>query len=204
MEVRATPAYGKLKGTLLAEHEMRTEVQLPEVVESLQRLGVNVELQSADSVEELGPATLVRGVHMEGLVHISKDAIDKFEQKRVGPNGKFGKGTYFAAGALAGETYELLNQPGNVIHGVGFEGPVLFVDRDQVSELAATLREQAGVLAPAFKTSIANADITGLLEKARAPVDAVVVYMDQERTAAEVAVLPAATAQVEVLERTTI
>lgn len=191
----------RLKGMLLAAQERPTE-QIPAVVESLQRLGVNVELKGVDTVEELGPATLVPGVRMKGLVHISKGHIDTFEQERVGPNGKFGKGTYFAAGALTGETYDLLNQPGNVLHGVGFEGSVLFVDRDQVSGLAAKLREQVGVPEPAYKTSIANADITGLLEQSGVPVDAVMIYMDQERTAAEVAVLPAATAQIDVLERT--
>lgn len=191
---------GRLKGTLL-NHEARTESQLPEAIESLQALGVTVELENANSTEELGPATVIPSVRMEGLVHISTSPIDAFEQERVGPNGKFGKGTYFAAGALGGETYDLLNRPGNVVHGVGIEGSVLFVDRDDVSKLAEILRECAGVPKPAFKTSIANADVTGLLEKANVQVDAVVVFMDHKRAAAEVAVLPRATEQIEILER---
>lgn len=166
---------------------------------STQLKGTLVREQGEDStVTALGPAEVATDIVLDGLVHISRGSIDQFHRDKVGPNGKFGLGTYFAAGELTGETYDLLATHGSTVHAAKSKGTAMIVDRDKVKELEGFLKEQAGLPQSGLKTRIPNADITGLAPEG---VDMLVVFMDRERSAAEIVVFPHAVGEIEVTDR---
>ncbi len=129
-----------------------------------------------------------------GPWHYSPDVIDRFtDEKASGVKGKFGAGTYLGVGELSGETVDILKASGSVKHDVALRGNLLVVDRSDVRDIDAKLKRRHGLPEPRFKTTINNADLTGLVEDMKIEgnsVDAIMVYMDTERTAAEIVVLP--------------
>lgn len=187
----------QLKGTLVRQHEAMHPSQ-SEGLAALATLGVSVEQGEDSTVTALGPAEVATDIVLDGLVHISRGSIDQFHRDKVGPNGKFGLGTYFAAGELTGETYDLLATHGSTVHAAKSKGTAMIVDRDKVKELEGFLKEQAGLPQSGLKTRIPNADITGLAPEG---VDMLVVFMDRERSAAEIVIFPHAVGEIEVTDR---
>lgn len=192
----------RIGSTTPRSHETVTAEPRSAGVDSLRSLGLDVQVnQNQGTIERLKHAEIVRGVDIHGLVHISRGRIEQFEEGK-GVSGKFGEGTYFAAGNLTGETYDLLSTPGNVAHAASAEGlSVLFVNRSEIRELDSDLKERAGIPTTKLKTTIRNANITDLSSQAGLEIDSVVIFMDDERTAAEVIVLPHATSQITVTDR---
>lgn len=194
MRKESTP---QLKGTLIGPHEAM-QPSPSEGIAALAQLGVAVEQGSESKVASLGPAEVVTDVSLDGLIHISHSPIDRFHQDKIGPSGKFGRGTYFAAGKLTGETYDLLATSGNTIHAASAKGSVMIVDRDKVKELEGFLKDQAGIPPSGLKTRIPNADIAGLAPEG---IDMLVVFMDPERSAAETVIFPHLAGDIEIKER---
>lgn len=172
-------------------------------VETLRRLGLDVHVDpEVAHTEQIGSAEITRGLDIHGLVHISETSKNQFEEAKTGRLGKFGDGTYFAAGNLTGETYNLLKVPGNVLHSATVDDvSVLFVDRSQVRLLDDELKMRAGIPESKLKTTIQNANLTDHSRQAGLEVDAVVIFMDEERTAAEIVVLPHATSRISITDR---
>lgn len=189
--------------TLPRSHDIDSSPAMSERLTDLGELGLGVELGPDSTVEYFGPAEVISDVSLAGLVHISKTPIEKFTQEGVGPNGKFGKGTHFAAGALEGETYSSLVTPGMVLHEAAFTGSVLLVDRKDVSNLYTEMRSRAGLPPSRYKQSTGNADILGLLDQqgTEQPIDAIAVFMDEERTSAEFVVAPRSTENITLTDR---
>lgn len=196
------PRPTRLRGTLLDRRKPEAPTSVG--AECLRNLGVEVQLGDDSRVESIGPAEVVRSVRLGGLVHISRSPIEKFTADKVGPNGKFGAGTYFAAGALEGETFSGLSTPGVTLHAAELSGTVAFVDRANIREFDEFLKDQAGLPKSGLRTSVANAPVATTLEQAGSEVDALVVFMDPERTAAEVVVLPHALEHTQITESRTL
>jgi hypothetical protein len=146
-----------------------------------------------------GAATLISGVRIaSGLWHLTPDVITKFKrEKAAASRGKFGVGTYFGLGDLGGETVDLLRTTARFTHKVGFEGAVLAVDRDQVKGVVAGLRTLRGEAPTRLSWNSQTGPLTDLADGVTfgdgVLVKAVLVYMDPERTSAELVVLPSAT-----------
>jgi len=149
-----------------------------------------------------GNAALIVGANVSGAWHYSSGKIDTFDpQKAAELTGKFGHGTYLGVGELTGETVDGLKETGAIKHDVSFAGNILVLDRDQVSAVAGQLRELNGLPPSRFKSSIRNAPLTDhvrSLDFEGQPVNAVMVYMDDEQTSAEIAVLPSAVENIHV------
>ncbi len=189
--------------TLPRSHDIDSSPAMSERLTDLGELGLGVELGPDSTVEYFGPAEVISDVSLAGLVHISKTPIEKFTQEGVGPNGKFGKGTHFAAGALEGETYSGLLASGMVLHEAAFTGSMMILDRKDVGTVYEEMRRKAGMPPSRLKQSTGNADILGLLDQqgAEQPIDAIVVFMDEERTSAEFVVAPRSTDRIAITDR---
>lgn len=188
------PSY-HMAGKLAIEHDQLS------ADDTLEGLGLNGSL--GETVELFdGKARLQAGAVLQGLWHYSEGRIERFSEDSVTDHGgKFGKGTYFGAGELVGETVDDLKSKGAIRHEVNFAGNVLALARDDVVEVAARLREANGEAPTKLKSSIPNADLTALLGgmdfDGRKP-DAVLVTMSEGR-AAELVVLPHALGNISIV-----
>jgi hypothetical protein len=149
-----------------------------------------------------GRATLLSGAELEGIWHYSASPLEHFtEDEAAKRKGKFGKGTYFGAGELSGETVDLLRSGDTIKHDTKFTGNILAVPRDNVLGIASQLETANGLPQSRLKSSIQNAPLTDLLETidiAGQKVDAVLITM-REGSAAELAVLPRSIANISIV-----
>ena len=157
-----------------------------------------------------GKATVLGGVEIAGMSHISVSEIDRFETDKIGSSGgKFGVGTYFALGNLKGETADDLvgrYESGDAVkHEAKAAGNFLVVDRKNVLALNDDIRKVLGEPEPGFKSSIRNApQLTTKLQAFQVnvqPIDGVIILMSDEDPSAEVIIMPGSTPKIEVERR---
>jgi hypothetical protein len=190
----------RLRGTLVAKLALQAEQQSPSAyVDSLRRLeGVRAHLSLQSEVWSLDSgAQLVTALHLEGVRHLSVAEIQAFSHDKArSSSGKFGPGTYFGAGALKGETVDLLAARANYAYDASITGAFLLLDRSQVKDTARNLRDGLGLPHPQVVTSIQNAPLTEYLEGYAVGgqgIAGAIIFSDKDRTAAEVVVSPSAT-----------
>jgi len=155
--------------------------------------GLSGEAQRTLNVLE-NSAMLVIGANVTGPWHYSPDRINTFSKERAAKSGgKFGQGTYLGVGKLAGETVDGLKTSGALRHDVGLTGNILAIRCTDIRKVEDKLRGLNGIRPSKIKTTIPNAALTdyvSTLSFEGQSVDAVMVYMDDEQTSAEIAVLP--------------
>jgi hypothetical protein len=170
-------------------------------VSSLEMPGFSFNAQQATTVFD-GKATLLSGAELAGIWHYSANQIDLFtEDEATESIGKFGRGTYFGAGELNGETVDFLKSRDTIRHDAKLTGNVLTVVRDDVQDVARQLKTINGLPQSGFKSSIKNAPLTDLLETtdvAGQQVDAILITM-QEGNSAELVVLPRSVSNISVV-----
>ncbi len=153
-----------------------------------------------------GGAEVISRAQLRGLQHISQAPIDQFTREGAQrSSGKFGRGTYFGVGDLGGETVDLLNRAGNVQHTTDASGSFLLVDRRMVREVAQILGGGLGHEVSPIRSNIQNAPLIDLASQyviGDEPISGVVVFMNDDRTAAEIVIAPQATASAVITERT--
>lgn len=168
--------------------------------------GIEAQASRQSSLFRIGEgAEVITHTHIRGLRHTSNASIERFTREgAMRSSGKFGRGTYFGAGNLGGETVDLLNRAGNVEHIADVDGAFLLVDRRMVKEVASVLGKGLGHSESPIRSNIQNAPLIDLASQymiGDVPISGVVVFMNGERSAAEVVMAPAATEAVSITSR---
>ncbi len=171
--------------------------------------GVKLETTELTEVKPVlgDKAVLMTDVDLDGIGHISLARIDEFtEDKAAADTGKkFGRGTYFGVGEVAGEAVESLenvyNSGNAYLHEASLAGNVVVMNRNDVraihEELQTVLGENS--VQRFGNRSFKTAPVGDLLQRVTfndQAVDAVVIMMDDEGRGAEVVVLPSATTKI--------
>jgi hypothetical protein len=149
-----------------------------------------------------GQATLVVGAEVTGPWHYSHGRLEEFSKEGAEASRcKLGTGTYFGVGDLTGETVDGLKSDGSIRHEISFSGNVLVVDRERVVEVSKSLDKMKGRPVSRLRMPIAPiADRASGAVFGGHSVQAVMVYMDPERTSGEMIVLPHAVDGIRVLK----
>jgi hypothetical protein len=198
-EIR-TQSPSTVEPTYIGHVALADQIQEPLAISDILP-GLSGEAQEVTSVLD-GNASLVVGANVSGAWHYSSGTIDTFDPEKAAElTGKFGQGTYLGVGDLTGETVDDLKATGAIKHDISFSGNVLALGRTQASAVAGRLRELKGLRPSRVRSSTTNAPLTNLVSDLTfegKSVDAVMVYMDDDRTSAEIAVLPTAVENIQV------
>jgi hypothetical protein len=145
-----------------------------------------------------GKATVLGGVEIAGMSHISLNEIEEFQPDKVARGGgKFGIGTYFALGNLKGETAgDLVGryESGDAVrHDSKAMGNFLVMNRRDILSINEDIRIALGEPEPRIKTSLRNApNLTTKLQNLQfngQPIDGVIIIEGRSRKTSE-ALLP--------------
>lgn len=204
-------APSRVLGTLVTRRSLDVAPPVEIASWGLQALGtlrgVEARASRSSSLFRIGnDAEVVTHTSLSGLQHVSTGPIDRFTREgAMGSSGKFGRGTYFGAGSLSGETVDLLNKAGNTQHVVDASGTFLLVDRRKVREVAVVLGRGLGQTESPIKSTIQNAPLIDLASQYsvdNTQISGVVVFMNEARSAAEIVISPDATPYAYISSRT--
>jgi hypothetical protein len=152
-----------------------------------------------------GRASILEGVVIDGMIHISSSKIDTFSESKVPDySGKFGRGTYFTLGKVDGETLSGLEQ--SLANGDSFShvtkvaGKFLMFSREDIKLVEKTLKDSLGdsPTSSSLKSTINNANIMDLASRYDSEITGIIIFMDDEKAGAEVVISPKFTENIEI------